>query len=255
MRIRNKALLATGAALALSVSMVAATLGTASATTPPPDPARHCTISNLNVTFASPGISKYGSLTPPTVKTSTTTTTAGNYNCGGAGNTTGTALSITSKDTAKCDKKVVGQQDNKGSTPTSNPNCTASTPKWNVYGTAIGFAGGGTSTLQKAVKKVTITIGGVTYLSKTTGVVAQSPLLPASQHQCGTETGFVITGTVAKPKQDKGQTFTEKACLLHDTGPGTTNDFGADIVTALGSTSITIATTSLDSATSTLDIS
>jgi hypothetical protein len=248
MRIRNKALLATGAALALSVSMLAATLGAASAATlPPPDPARNCSFTALT-TFASPGISKNGSTS--TSKVSTTTSTGSTYNCGSAGSATTPDLNIVSKATSKCDKKVVGQQDNKGAAPSSNPNCDAAHAGQKVYDTASGFATGGTGTLQKAVKKTTIIIAGVTYMLKTTAVAAIAP-----GGSCGGEVGFLISGQVKKPKQDKAQTSSLRACLGHDTGPGTTGSFAADLISELGgNTGITIATATIDPATSVLHI-
>jgi hypothetical protein len=232
-------------AIALAASAFAFAGSAKAATPPPPDPARNCSISGT-VTFASPGISHNGSLS--TNKVSTTTVTGSSYNCGGAGNTTTPDLSIASKATSSCDKKVAGQQDNKGANPSSNPLCNKQTVKTWVYDTASGFASAGSGTLQKAIKKTTIVIAGETYLLKTTSVAI------ATSGQCPSEVGFVINSQVKKPKQDKAQTATEIACLGHDSGPGTTNSFAADIISALGGPGVTIASAQIDPAHSTLHI-
>jgi hypothetical protein len=234
-------------AIALAVSGFAFANTAHASTPPPPDPARNCSYT-ATVTFAPPGISKNGSLSG--IKTSSTTATGNSYNCGGAGMATSPDVNIMSKATAFCDKKVVGQQDNKGANPTSNPLCTAQTSKTWVYDTASGFASGGTTTLQKAIKKTFLTLGAEVYLLKTTTVAAIAP-----GGSCGSEVGFLINGQVKKPKQDKAQTSTVKACLGADTGPGTTGSFAADLISELGgNTGITIATATVDPATSTLHI-
>jgi hypothetical protein len=215
--------------------------GSASAKTPtPPDPARNCSFTGL-VTFASPGLTHDGSVS--TSKLSMSTTTGSSYNCGSDGNTTTPDMTLTSKSTTKCDKKVPGKP------------IAACVPKDFIYGTAVGFASGGTSTLQKALKKTTITIHGVTYLSKTTSIAAVKPVTLQGNGECGTsEVGFLATGAVKSPKNDKGQTATLLVCFGDDSGPGTTHHFLADLIADASATTSTIATTTIDPATSKLHI-
>jgi hypothetical protein len=247
MRGRTKALAVSVSAIALAVSAFTFAGSAKAATPPPPDPARTCSFTALT-TFASPGISKNGSLS--TNKVSTTTSTGSSYNCGGDGSATTPDINIVSKATASCDKKVAGQQDNKGANPSSNPLCNKQTVKTWVYDTASGFASGGTGALLKAVKKTTIVIAGVTYLLKTASVAAIAP-----GGSCGSEVGFLLSGQVKKPKQDKAQTSSLRACLGHDSGTNTTNSFAADLISELGgNTGITIATATIDPATSVLHI-
>jgi hypothetical protein len=124
-----------------------------------------------------------------------------------------------------------------------------------IYGTAISFATGGTGSLQKALKKTTITIGGTTYQTKTTSVTGVKPVSLGGAGQCGSEAGFLVTGAVKKPKQDKAQTATLKVCFGGDSGTGTiTNNFLNDLVADVGGNVSTIATTTIDPATSTLHI-
>ena len=66
--------------------------------------------------------------------------------------------------------------------------------------------------------------------------------------------GFVLTGKLTAPATQAGKSTEVTACLNTDTGPGTTGSFLADLTTAGGGDqSITIATASLDPATSTIE--
>jgi hypothetical protein len=197
-------LLLVAAAIAMPVSVVAVTGVAAYAKTPvPPDPAVTCTVSG-SVNFAPPGISQNGAVSAS--KTSTTTTSATTF--GGAGCSGGSGPNtITSKST-KCDKHTAGQ-------PSSNPACT---PGNYGYGSWSNFVSGGTTSIQKALKKLNFTIGAIAYQTKTTGA---SEILPGASNPCGSnEVGFQIVGTVKAPKNDKGQTSTLNACLGAITGTG-----------------------------------
>lgn len=225
-------LMMVAAAAAIPLGGVALTAGTASAKAPPPpSPPLNCSASGT-VTFAPPGISTNGSVSPN--KTSTTTTsglTLSGAGCGTGGSEPANA--IVAKSTVKCSKKVPDQN----STGGSQPGCL---PGDRVYDQASAFASTGTATLQKALKKLTFTVNGITFSAKTTSATT------SGAGQCSGEIGFVVSGTV-KAKPFTYSTFTLIACLGADTGPNTTNSFLADIAASLGgNTAITIATATID---------
>jgi hypothetical protein len=233
-------LLMVGAAAAIPLGAVAFASAPASAAKapPPPSPTLNCSAAGT-VSFAPPGISFYGTASPS--KTSTTTTsglTFAGSGCGSGGSEP--ANTILAKSTLKCNKKIAGEDAN-GNTV---PSCVSGD---RVYDQASGFASTGTATLQKALKKLTLTVNGITFAAKTTSTSIAS---------CsGGEFGFALSGTV-KAKPFTYSTFALTACLGSDTGPGTTGSFGADIVTALNgpSPAVTIATTQVDAVHSTLTI-
>jgi len=181
-------LLVVAAAVAMPVTVIAVTGVTAGAkTVVPPDPAATCSIS-ATITFAPPGISNNGSV--GTSKTSTTTTSgetfgtvAGDPACSGSAPN----LAISSKNT-KCDKKVAGQ-------PSSNSACVpaaSGAPKNYGYDSWSNFESGGVASVQKSLKKLTFTINGITYSTKTTSA--------AIDGSCANgEVGFLITGTAYSP--------------------------------------------------------
>jgi hypothetical protein len=229
-------LLVVATAIAIPLSVVAATGATAGAKAvkPPPDPAVTCSIS-ATITFAPPGISNSGAIS--TSKTSVTTTTgetfgtaSGHPTCSGSAPN----LAISSKST-KCDKKVAGQ-------PSSNPACE---PGFYGYDSWQNFQSGGVASVQKSLKNLSFTINGITYATKTTSAAIDGSC-------ANSEVGFLITGTVKAPKNDKGQTDTLSACLGTVTGPGvvgspptfTGNLFGPG----------TVATAQIDPATSTISV-
>jgi hypothetical protein len=224
-------LLLVAAAIAMPMGAVAvtgiATAGVAGAATT-------CTVS-ATVTFAAPGISKPGSVTA--AKSSTTTTSATTF---GGGCTGGSGPNnITSKNT-KCDKHTAGQ-------PASNPACT---PGNYGYGSWSNFTTGGTTSIQKSLKKFTFTLNGTTFKTKTTSA---SIILPGASNPCGTnEVGFQIVGTVTSPKADKGQASTLNACLGAITGTGLNpgDNFLAAAVDQIG----TVATAQIDPAFSTVHV-
>ncbi len=225
-------LLLVGAAVFAPVGLLTFASTTAGASAGPPDPPVNCSVS-ATVTFAPPGISVNGSIT--TAKTSITT--ASNETFGNAGtNCTGSGpnLSIASKN-VKCDKHTPGQ-------PSSNPACE---PGFRGYDSWNNFATGGTASLQKATKKLSFTINGITYTTKSTS---------ASATGCsGGEVGFKVVGTVKGPKNDKGQTATLTACLGSTTGTGTTAACQANFAKCINGPG-TVQTTQLDPATSRVDI-
>jgi hypothetical protein len=214
-------LLLVAAAIAMPLGAVAvtgiATAGVAGAATT-------CTVSGT-VTFAPPGISHNGSASAS--KTSTTTTSATTF---GGGCTGGSGpMNITSKST-KCDKHTAGQ-------PSSNPACT---PGNYGYGSWANFISGGTTSIQKALKKLNFTLNGTAYKTKTTSAAE------VIGGACGSEVGFKITGTVTSPKASKGLPSSLTACLGAITGSGLNpgDDFGAAAVDQIG----TVATAAIDPA-------
>jgi hypothetical protein len=229
-------LLLVAAAIAMPVSVVAVTGVAASAKTPaPPDPAVTCTVSGT-VNFAPPGISKNGAVSAS--KVSTTTTSATTF--GGAGCSGGSGPNTINSKSTKCDKHTAGM-------PSSNPACT---PGNYGYGSWANFVSGGTTSIQKALKKLNFTIGAIAYQTKTTGA---SEILPGATNPCGNnEVGFQIVGTVKAPKNDKGQTSTLNACLGNITGTGLNpgDNFLAAAVDQVG----TVATAAIDPAFSTVHV-
>jgi hypothetical protein len=208
-------------AIALPIGTLAVLQTSASAgkPKPPPDPARNCTVDG-NVLFAPPGLSKNGTFST-TAKTSQVHTSGTNFGGGCTGSIP--TQTITSKST-KC--KAAG-----------NPNAGCAGKGYN-YDNESTFASPATiATITKSLKKLSFTLDGVSYQSKTTG---------ASELVCTNgDVGFKISGTIKKPKQDKGQASVATVCLGADSGPGTTGNFFAD----LGSGTGTIATAAIDPST------
>jgi hypothetical protein len=221
-------------AIALPIGTVAAVQTTASAKTGPPDPAVNCGAAG-SVQFQAPGLSKNGSISA-TLKTSVTSATSSFTGCGG---TSPLSVNINSKNT-KC----------------KGPNNPAGTPceakHTYTYDSEASFATTGTSSILKSLKKITFTVAGRTYLSKSSA--ANSITCTDSVSPPGgdpTEVGFKITGSVKSPKNDKGESVTLVACLGTDSGPGTTGSFFDDLASGTG----TIAGASIDGHTSSLAIS
>ncbi len=218
-------LLLVAAAIAMPLGAVAVTgittAGVAGAATT-------CSVAGT-VTFAAPGISHNGAAGPS--KTSTTTTSGTTFGGGCTGGSP--AMNITSKST-KCDKHTAGL-------PSSNPACT---PGNYGYGSWANFASGGTAAIQKSLKKLSFTLNGTAFKTKTTG---------ASVIGCpGSEAGFKLVGTVSSPKADKGQTSTLSACLGVITGTGLNpgDNFGMAALDQIG----TVQTAQIDPATSTVTV-
>jgi hypothetical protein len=208
-------------ALALPLGLVAVTQTAAVAKTkPPPDPARNCTLSGT-VIFAPPGLSAQGTTTSNSALKKTATTTSGT-NFGGGCTGSIPPVRIVSKST-KC----------KGPNNPPNTGCQAKKTWW--YDGESSFASSSTlTTITKSIKKITFTLDGVTYMTKTTG---------AAELVCTNgDVGFKISGTVKKPKNDKGQSSVVDVCLGSDTGPGTTGSFFNDLLSGTG----TIATAQID---------
>jgi hypothetical protein len=199
-------MLVIAAAIAMPVSVVAVsavTGGVAGAkTVVPPDPAVTCSVSGT-VTFASPGLSNSGAAEAAKTSTATTTPVQFGDGCTGQG---ANGNSITSK-SIKCAKAGKTQ-------PASNPACE---PGEYGYDSWNNFETGGTTAIQKALKKIFFTINGIAYESKT------SSSAEVVEGTCGPEVGFQLTGTVAAPKQDKGQSAVLTACLGAVTGSGETS--------------------------------
>ncbi len=227
MSMRRKVLMG-ALAFALPIALLGATQGVAVAkkAKPPPDPARNCTLSGT-VHFALPGLSKNGTLTSNSALKKTYTTTSGTSFGGGC---TGSIPTVTIKSkSTKC----------KGPNVPQAPCATKGT--WWYDGESTFGSTDTLTTIQKSIKKITFTLDGVLYQTKTTA---------AYDLVCGPDVGFKITGTVKKPKQDKGQTSVVNVCLGGDSGSGTTGNFFSD----LGSGTGTIKTATIDPAYATVTI-
>lgn len=216
-----------------TIGVVAATGGTAFAKTGSPGPNISCTGVSETITFAAPGLSQNGAENMS--KTDTTTTSTGSGSCGSAGSLSLPALNIVSKAT-KC--KGMG-----------NPDSVCTAKGYYAYDSTSAFASEGESSLLKAIKKLTVTVGGTTISIKNSSASEIVEASPCASN----EVGFEIGGTVKSPKSPvdyKGYTSTFVACLLGDTGPNTTGVFATD----LGSSTAVIQTASLDTSDSTLTI-
>jgi hypothetical protein len=224
-------------AIALPIGTVAAVQSAAFAggPKPPPNGPQNCAVAGT-VVFQTPGLSKNGSVSS-TLKTSVTTATS-SFTGAGCSGSTGT-LNISSKNT-KC----------KGADDPTGTACEVK--KTYSYDTESSFASTGTSSILKSLKKLSFTLNGVTYSTKSTAASSigctDSVSPPGGIPQ---EVGFKISGEVKGPKNDKGETVTLNACLGTDTGPGTTGSFLSD----LGSGTGTIAGASIDGNTSSVAIS
>jgi len=220
-------------ALALPVGSLVGLQTAAVAKTPvPPDPGVTCSASG-SVTFAAPGLSKLGTIT--TAKTSTTTA---HSTFSGCGSSSPLSVNIVSKNT-KC----------KGA---GNPDAGCLVKKTLIDDTESSFASTTTITsLLKSLKKITFTVSGRTYSTKTTG--AHAIACNDSGYPAGDtlESGFLITGEVKSPKQDKGQTTTLTACLGTDVDAGGSGYFFNDLGSGVG----TIVSAGIDPSTSSLVIS
>lgn len=235
--IRKLLMVAAATAMPLGAIAVGVGGGVASAKAPTPLTPITCTASGT-VTFAAPGISHLGSVSQS--KTSAVTTTATTFSaCTGGvpiNPTSGSSPAnvITSKNT-KCPKNP----------PYSPPTCIK--PAY-LYGTASSFAQTGPAALQKALKKLNITLGSLSFKGKTTGAAAINP-----GGVCGPDTGFALTGTLKSTPKSTLSGFTLNACLGADTGTslasGGTN-FYTDIVSALGGGADVISGASIDGASS-----
>jgi hypothetical protein len=209
--------------------------GTAFAKSGPNGPTVTCNISTT-VTFPTPGLSKNGS--ENTSKTDATTTDNVSYSsCTNSSSTSGSqpGLSIVSKAT-KC--KSAG-----------NPDSVCTAKGEYAYDTESGFEAAGTASILKSLKKMSVTIGDTTFSIKNSGATAIAGSAPCASN----EVGFEITGSIKSPKLPenyKGGSSTFVACLLHDTGPGTTGNFFSDLTSGTG----TIQTVSLDSTRSTVTL-
>jgi|HubBroStandDraft_6_1064221.scaffolds.fasta_scaffold07093_3 hypothetical protein len=219
--IRKMLLVAAAIAMPLGITAVTAVNGATSAGATPTT----CSVS-ATITFAPPGISNPGSISMS--KTTQTTVTGETFGGGCTGS--GPNLAINSK-SVKCDKHTAGL-------PSSN---TACTPGNYGYGSWSNYASSGASTIQKATKKLSFTVNGVTYKTKTTSATAVGC--------AGGEAGFKVVGTISSPKAQKGQPSTFTACLGAVTGTGLTSytNFVANF-NGPG----TVATAQIDPATSTL---
>jgi hypothetical protein len=234
-------LLVVAAAAAIPMSMVAVgAIGSSPAfagKTVLPSPPISCSVSGT-VTFAPPGISHNGSVgTGKTSTTNTSTITFAGPSCGPNATNSGGSTPprmITSK-SSKCAK-----------TPDSPvPGCV----KGDTYfDTASSYVTTGASTLQKALKKGTITLDGVGFPFKTSSAVS------VDGGACGAEAGFQISGSV-KNKAYAYTTYSMLVCLGGDTGTGTTGAFLNDITTAIASSSgPTIASATIDPSSSVLTV-
>jgi len=222
-------------AIALPIGTVAAVQSAAFAggPKPPPNGAQNCAVSGT-VVFQAPGLSKTGDIST-TAKTSVTTATSSFVApCTGS---TGT-INISSKNT-KC----------KGADDPTGTQCEVKHTY--SYDTESSFASTGTSSIAKSLKKLSFTLNGVTYSTKTTSATDLSCTDTSYPLADQSEVGFKIEGVVKGPKNDKGETTTLNVCLGRDTGPGTSSYFLSD----LGSGTGTIATATIDGATSTASIS
>lgn len=238
LHLRRRALIG-ATALLLPVStvvLVSATGGTAFAKSGPNGPTITCSFSST-ITFAPPGLSASGS--ENTSKTDTTSTSPSTLSCGsvGGGGTIG-PLNITSKAT-KC----------KGA---GDPVAVCTVKGDYAYDSEAQFSSTGSASIVKSLKSLSLslsggTVGSLTFSIKNSGaneIVATAPC-------ASNEVGFQITGAVKAPKSPlnyKGGTSTLTACLLGDSGPGTTGNFLNDFA---GGTA-TIATATIDPTTSSL---
>lgn len=212
MHIRRRILLA--AALIMpttTLAAVAATSGPASASSV------SCTVT-ANVAFAAPGLSRNGTGSA-TAKTTSTSVTGSVLTCNTGNGSLGT-LTITSKSN-KCTGAGTGKS------PAVEPACIAKKNPIYVYGSLFDFAGSGPS-IQKSLKKLSFSIGTTAYSLKTSS--AGEITGTGANTACGAGVvGFDIMGTVKAPKTLKGAPFTTVACLVTDSGPGTSGTFANDL--------------------------
>jgi hypothetical protein len=191
------------------------------------------------VTFAAPGISNQGTASASKKSTSTTSASSGGT-CTGKHAGTGTVASgsIKTKTTVTC---------------ASDTNPPSPCPSGDfVYDSASQFIGGA-STLYKAVKTTSFTVGSMSYVAANTAS-AQAGTGTGPGNCPSSEPGFVLTGHLTAPASQSGKATTVTACLSTDTGPNTTGSFVNDITSeVLGNTTIVITSASIDSATSSIE--
>jgi len=220
---RNKRRILLGA-VALTIPLATLTaLGQPAFAKAPPNPV-NCTGLGATINFAPPGLSAAGQ-TESSKTPSTTTVTGGSI--------------------ASCTLASNGSPVGSGSIPTLTINAKPTKVSKGVYSydTCSSFASQGPSALKKALKHLSITIGGNTLTFKTK---SDSEVVNGNTG----EVGFQLNGQV------KGGAFPDSsasitAYLGNDSGPGTTNSFGTDFVACdNGTPGITIATASIDPATS-----
>jgi hypothetical protein len=218
----------------MPVSMVAIVGGAnvAGAAKAPPPQALSCAVSGT-VTFAAPGLSYNGTVSASKTSTTTSYTTYAGAGCGAPNTQT-----ITAKST-KCPKVAA---------PATG---TCIKPNY-LYDTTSSFISGGTTDIQKALKKgIATTDHGQAVTLKLAKPVGATVIDPGGA--CGTnESGFSVTGAV---KKYSTTTWTLTLCLGTDTGTNTNNSFTADLLLANGSNGIVIASANVDPTNSTLVIS
>jgi hypothetical protein len=145
---------------------------------------------------------------------------------------------------------------------TTPPGCTnaAVPPKYKLkgyyYGLAWDYATGASSSLATALKKgIDVTDNGVPVVLLVTPT-SVSTVLPGAA--CGSDAGFQVSGNIKKEASGPGEpNYTFLVCLAGDSGPGTSNNFVADVATMAlvpSSTSIAIETATITPAYSVLDI-
>ena len=215
--IRKLLLIATAVAMPVSaIAAVGISGGVAGAKTVNPAVIT-CSLSGT-VNFASPGLSKNGSIS--TSKDSTTTTSIGATGTGCQN--TPIASTITSKSTEKC------------KTPTSYPPCATAPKNSYVYDSDASFETGGVANLVKALHKgISVTDTGVPVtLLVTAG--GTSEIVPGGA--CGSNVGFALTGTVKKSSPTAN--YTLNVCLTADSGPGTTGSFLGDLTSGTGTIAV-----------------
>lgn len=214
-------------ALALPVGTIAAFSPSAVAVKPPPNPIS-CSNFGSTITFGTP-LSTPGVATTAKVANATSVT-GGSFNCTpGTNNATFGNLSIAGgKNTKLAKTDPALQQDNRREVR---------------RGTKSSFVSGGAKSLKKSLKIINFMVNGHATQFKTKGNPAE-----VIGGACPGEVGFVIGGQV---KTGFYLTKTAKltVCLGADTGFGTTNSFGVDILT--NSPTQQIVTASIDPAHST----
>ncbi len=195
------------------------------------------------MTFASPGISNGGAAQLSKTSVSTTSS-APSITCTGkhAGTGTVAASSIKTKSKLVCSKD----------TSPNTPAACASNPTWFVYDTATQFAGGAT-TLYKAAKTTSWTVGSTTYVAANTSSVQAGS--GTGVGKCpATEAGFELIGHLTAPASQSGKATHITACLNTDTGTGgTTGNFKNDVTAEVfGNASMIITSSGFDGAASSI---
>jgi hypothetical protein len=199
-----------------------------------------CSGGSQAVTFAAPGISNQGTASA-SAKSTSMTSAAPSITCTGKHAGTGTvpASKIKTKTTVTC----------ANDTNTKPSPCPTGDF---VYDSAIQFASGG-STLFKAVKTTTWTVGSTTYVAANTSSATAGS--GTGVGNCpSAEAGFELTGHLTAPASQSGKATHITVCLNTDTGSGgTTNNFKADVTSeVLGNTTLLITSAGFDGSTSSI---